>query len=103
MAKRADRRVLNFHLYIVDEADVGDLHPLEIDQLSVEEQNFIEIVQEELDKFHENALDGRTITIRGDRLKAKLDEKIRQQPAAQRQGRQVVKRQSNKPLVIFKP
>jgi hypothetical protein len=58
MAKRADRRVLNFHLYIVDEADVGDLHPLEIDQLSVEEQNFIEIVQEELDKFHENDLDG---------------------------------------------
>jgi hypothetical protein len=75
MAKRADRRVLNFHLYIVDEADVGDLHPLEIDQLSVEEQNFIEIVQEELDKFHENDLDGRTITIRGDRVKAKLDEK----------------------------
>jgi hypothetical protein len=103
MAKRADRRVLNFHLYIVDEADVGDLHPLEIDQLSVEEQNFIEIVQEELDKFHENDLDGRTITIRGDRIKAKLDEKMRQQPAAQRQGRQVVKRQSNKPLAIFKP
>jgi hypothetical protein len=103
MAKRADRRVLNFHLYIVDEADVGDLHPLEIDQLSVEEQTFIEIVQEELDKFHENDLDGRTITIRGDRVKAKLDEKMRQQPAAQRQGRQVVKRQSNKPLVIFKP
>jgi hypothetical protein len=103
MAKRADRRVLNFHLYIVDEADVGDLHPLEIDQLSVEEQNFIEIVQEELDKFRENDLDGRTITIRGDRVKAKLDAKMRQQPAAQRQGRQVVKRQSNKPLVIFKP
>jgi hypothetical protein len=103
MAKRPDRRVLNFHLYIVDEADVGDLHPLVIDQLSVEEQNFIEIVQEELDKFHENDLDGRTITIRGDRVKAKLDEKMRQQLAAQRQGRQVVKRQSNKPLVIFKP
>ena len=103
MAKRADRRLLNFHLYIVDEADVGDLHPLEIDQLSVEEQNFIEIVQEELDKFHENDLDGRTITIRGDRVKAKLDEKMRKQPAAQRQVTQAVKRQSNKPLVIFKP
>jgi hypothetical protein len=103
MAKRADRRVLNFNLYTVDEADVGDLHPLEIDQLSVEEQNFIEIVQEELDKFHENHLDGRTITIRGDRLKAKLGAKMRQQPAAQRQSRQAVKRLSNEPLVIFKP
>ena len=84
MAKRAGRRALNFHLYIVDEADVGNLHPLEIDQLSVEEQNFIETVQEELDKFPENDLDGRTITIRGDKVKAKLDEKMRQQPAAQR-------------------
>jgi hypothetical protein len=45
-----------------------------LNQLSVEEQNFIEIVQEELDKFHENDLDGRTITISGDRVKAKLDE-----------------------------
>lgn len=33
MAKRADRRLLNFHLYIVDEADVGDLHPLEIESI----------------------------------------------------------------------
>ena len=55
-----------FHLYIVDEADVSDLHPLESDQLSVAQQNFIETVQEELDKFPEDDLDGRTITIRGD-------------------------------------
>jgi hypothetical protein len=45
----------------------------------------------------------RANSMRGDRVKAKLDEKMRQQPAAQRQGTQALKRRSNKPLVIFKP
>jgi hypothetical protein len=103
MKKNSDKRVHELHLYIADEADVRDLHPLEVDQLSVEEQNLVEVLQEELDKFPEDDLDGRTITIRGDRLKAKLDEKIRQQPATQRQVTNAAKKRSNMPLVVFKP
>jgi hypothetical protein len=90
MKKCADKSV-DLCLCVLDKPEVQVRHidsMVDINRLSVEEQSIVEVLKEELDKIdEEDDLDKQIVTIHRQRVKAKVDEKMRQLAAAQRPPR----------------
>jgi hypothetical protein len=88
MKRSAEKAVVDLRLCVLDKPEVivRDIDSMvDINRLSVEEQSIVEVLKEELDKLaEEDDLDNQIITIHRDKVKAKVDEKMRQLAGAKR-------------------
>jgi hypothetical protein len=88
MKKCADKGCVDLRLCVLPKAEVvvRDIDSMvDINRLSVEEQSVVEILKDELDKLEDaEDLDNVIVTIERDKVKAKVDEKMRQLALAQR-------------------
>jgi hypothetical protein len=88
MKKCVDKGHVDLRLCVLPKAEavVCDIDSMvDINRLSVEEQSVVEILKDELDKLEDaKDLDNVIVTIERDKVKAKVDGKMRQLASAQR-------------------